>query len=158
MTHRIVQRGGRMGLDSKDLQILEALQKNARQSLASLGKRIGLSQPAMSERVQKLEAAGVIEGYCARINLRKVGLGLQAILRVRTTHQHIKHYLDLFNDIPEVLEADRITGEDCFIVRCAFSQPADLESIVDALAVHGSVTTSLVLSNAVRKPVPVSPA
>lgn len=57
-----------MGLDSKDLQILEALQKNARQSLASLGKRIGLSQPAMSERVQKLEAAAVIEGYCARIN------------------------------------------------------------------------------------------
>lgn len=146
-----------MGLDSKDWQILEALQKNARQSLASLGKRIGLSQPAMSERVQKLEAAGVIEGYSARVSLREVGLGLQAILRIRTTHQHIKRYLELFNNIPEVLEADRITGEDCFIVRCAFSQPADLETIVDALAVHGSVTTSLVLSNAVRKQVPVRP-
>ncbi|MFH7341248.1 Lrp/AsnC ligand binding domain-containing protein [Pseudomonas syringae pv. tagetis] len=55
--------------------------------------------------------------------MREVGLGLQAILRIRTTHQHIKRYLELFNNIPEVLEADRITGEDCFIVRCAFSQP-----------------------------------
>ncbi len=142
-----------MLLDNKDWQILEALQANARQSLASLGKRIGLSQPAMSERVQKLEAAGVIEGYCARINLREVGLGLQAILRVRTTHAYIKHYLELFNDMPEVLEADRITGEDCFIVRCACSQPNDLESVVDALAVHGSVTTSLVLSKAMHKPI-----
>lgn len=82
-----------MELDNKDRQILEALQKNARQSLASLGKRIGLSQPAMSERVQKLEAAGVIEGYGARVSLREIGLGLQAILRIRTTHQHIKRYL-----------------------------------------------------------------
>ena len=146
-----------MELDNKDRQILEALQMNARQSLASLGKCIGLSQPAMSERVKKLESAGVIEGYGARVNLREIGLGLQAILRVRTTHQYIKHYLALFNDIPEVIEADRITGEDCFIVRCVFSQPADLEAVVDALAVHGSVTTSLVLSNAVRKQVPVRP-
>lgn len=146
-----------MDLDSKDWQIIEALQTNARQSLASLGKRIGLSQPAMSERVQKLEAAGVIEGYGARISLREVGLGLQAILRIRTTHQYIKRYLELFGALPEVLEVDRVTGEDCFIVRCAFSRPADLEVIVDALAVHGSVTTSLVLSSPVRKHVPVRP-
>lgn len=81
--------------------------------------------------------------------------GSGSILRVRTTHQYIKQYLALFNDIPEVIEADRITGEDCFIVRCAFSQPTDFDSIVDAMAVHGSVTTSLVLSNAVRKRVPL---
>ncbi|UVJ45625.1 Lrp/AsnC family transcriptional regulator [Pseudomonas sp. LS1212] len=140
-----------MELDNKDRQILEALQLDARQSLASLGKRIGLSQPAMSERVRKLELAGVIEGYGARINLRELGLGLQAIIRIRTTHEHIKDYLKLFNEMPEVLEADRITGEDCFIVRCAFAQPLDLERVVDTLAVHGSVTTSLVLSSAVRK-------
>lgn len=144
-----------MTLDDKDLQILEALQQNARQSLASLGKRIGLSQPAMSERVQKLEVAGVIEGYSARVNLAKVGLGLQAILRVRTTHQYIKRYLELFTQMPQVLEADRVTGEDCFIVRCAFGQAADLEQVVDALAIHGAVTTSLVLSSAARNPIPV---
>lgn len=145
-----------MELDKKDRQILEALQNDARQSLASLGKRIGLSQPAMSERVRKLELAGIIEGYGARVNLEKLGLGLQVIIRVRTTHEHIKSYLKLFEEMPEVLEADRITGEDCFFVRCAFSETRDLERLVDRLAVHGVVTTSLVLSNTVRKRAPVS--
>jgi len=138
-------------LDKKDRLILEALQADARQSLAALGKRIGLSQPSMSERVRKLEEAGVIEGYGARINLRSVGLALQAIVRVRTTHEHIKRYISLFETMPEVLEADRVTGEDCFIVRCAFAEPRDLERVVDALAAHGSVTTTLVLSSPVRK-------
>ncbi len=144
-----------MELDKKDRLILQALQADARQSLAALGKRIGLSQPAMSERVRKLEAAGVIEGYGARVNLRAIGVGLQAIIRIQTTHAGIAPYLQLFQQMPEVLEADRVTGEDCFIVRCAIAQPADLERVVDALAVHGAVTTSLVLSSPVRKAVTV---
>ncbi|MCE1193238.1 MAG: Lrp/AsnC family transcriptional regulator [Acidovorax sp.] len=144
-----------MPLDKKDRQILQALQADARQSLAALGKRIGLSQPAMSERVRKLEAAGVIEGYGARVNLRAIGVGLQAIIRIQTTHAGIAPYVQLFQQMPEVLEADRVTGEDCFIVRCAIAQPSDLERVVDALAVHGAVTTSLVLSSPVRKAVTV---
>lgn len=140
-----------MQLDKKDLRILEALQTDARQSLAAIGKRIGLSQPAMSERVRKLEEAGVIEGYSARVNLRAIGVGLQAIIRIQTTHLGIAPYVKLFKTMPEVLEADRVTGEDCFIVRCAIAQPEDLQRVVDALAVHGAVTTSLVLSSPVRK-------
>lgn len=144
-----------MELDKKDRLILQALQGDARQSLAALGKRIGLSQPAMSERVRKLEAAGVIEGYGARVNLRAIGIGLQAIIRIQTSHAGIAPYVQLFQQMPEVLEADRVTGEDCFIVRCAIAQPGDLERVVDALAVHGAVTTSLVLSSPVRKAVTV---
>ncbi|QIL80196.1 Lrp/AsnC family transcriptional regulator [Diaphorobacter sp. HDW4A] len=140
-----------MQLDKKDWQILEALQLDARQSLAALGKQIGLSQPAMSERVRKLEDAGVIEGYSARVNLRKLGVGLAAIIRIQTNHAGIAPYLQLFESMPEVLEVDRLTGQDCFIVRCAIAEPADLERVVDALAVNGSVTTSLVLSSPVRK-------
>lgn len=140
-----------MKLDKKDRLILEALQRDARQSLAAIGKRIGLSQPAMSERVRKLEDAGVIEGYGARVNLRAIGIGLQAIIRIQTTHEGIRKYVELFEAMPEVLEADRVTGEDCFIVRCAIAEPQDLERVVDALARHGGVTTSLVLSSPVRK-------
>jgi Lrp/AsnC family leucine-responsive transcriptional regulator len=140
-----------MKLDKKDLLILESLQRDARQSLAAIGKRIGLSQPAMSERVRKLEDAGVIEGYGAHINLRAIGIGLQAIIRIQTTHAGIRKYVKLFEEMPEVLEADRVTGEDCFIVRCAIAEPLDLERVVDALAMHGGVTTSLVLSSPVRK-------
>ncbi|MGL4575809.1 MAG: Lrp/AsnC family transcriptional regulator [Burkholderiaceae bacterium] len=140
-----------MELDQKDRLILTELQRDARQSLAALGKRIGLSQPAMSERVRKLEDAGVIEGYTARVNLRAIGLGLQAVVRVRTTHEHIARYVTLFSAMPEVLDAVRVTGEDCFVLRCAFSLPEDLERVVDKLATHGSVTTSMVLSQPVKK-------
>jgi Lrp/AsnC family transcriptional regulator, leucine-responsive regulatory protein len=140
-----------MELDKKDRLIITALQKDARQSLAALGKRIGLSQPAISERVKKLEEAGVIDGYTAKINLAAIGLRLQAIIRIRTTHEHIHSYVTLFQAMPEILDAVCVTGDDCFIVRCAFADPADLERVVDALAIYGSVTTSLVLSQPVSK-------
>jgi Lrp/AsnC family leucine-responsive transcriptional regulator len=140
-----------MDLDKKDRQIIQALQEDARQSLSALGKRIGLSQPAVSERVKKLEDAGVIEGYGARVNLRSIGLRLQAVVRVRTSHEHIRRYIALFQSMPEVLDAARVTGEDCFIVRCAFAEAEDLERVVDKLAAHGSVATSLVLSHPVAK-------
>jgi Lrp/AsnC family transcriptional regulator, leucine-responsive regulatory protein len=138
-------------LDAKDWSILEALQLEARQSLSALGKRIGLSQPAISERIRKLEDAGIIEGYGARLNLQKLGVGLQAIVRLRTTHQHIASSVKQFESMPEVLEVHRVTGEDCFVIRCAFAEPSDLERIVDHLARYGSVTTMLVLSKPVAK-------
>lgn len=147
-----------MPIDKKDRLILEALQTDARQSLAAIGKRIGLSQPAMSERVRKLEDAGVIEGYGARVNLRALGVGLEAIIRIDTTHAGIARYLALFEAMPEVLAVDRVTGADCFFVRCAIAEPTDLERVVDALAVDGAVTTSLVLSSPVRKQVTVGAA
>lgn len=144
-------------LDAKDRQILEALQADARQSLSALGKRIGLSQPAMSERVRKLEEAGVITGYGARVDPVALGLRIQAVVRLKTTHEHLRACVALFEKMPEVVEVLRITGEDCFFVRCLIAAPEDLERVVDGLAVYGSVTTSLVLSHPVRKPVPVGP-
>src|SRR6266852_1461968 len=129
-------------LDKKDRLILKALQLDARQSLSALGKRIGLSQPAVSERVKKLEDAGVICGYSARIDLRAIGLRLQAVVRVRTTHEHIQRYVALFESMPEVLDVVRVTGDDCFVVRCAFAEPEELERVVDTLATHGSITTA----------------
>jgi len=140
-----------MDLDKKDRLIIKALQQDARRSLSSLGRQIALSQPAVSERVKKLEEAGVIAGYSARIDLAAIGLRLQAVVRVRTTHEHIKWYVALFESMPEILDVVRITGDDCFVARCAFAAPEDLERVVDALAVHGSVTTALVLSHPVSK-------
>lgn len=140
-----------MKLDKKDRLIITALQQDARQSLSAMGKRIGLSQPAVSERVRKLEQAGVICGYSARIDLSAIGLRLQAVIRVRTTHQHLQRYVALFQSMPEVLDAVRVTGDDCFVVRCAFAAPEDLQRVVDALAAHGSITTALVLSHPVSK-------
>jgi Lrp/AsnC family leucine-responsive transcriptional regulator len=132
-------------IDSKDLDIIEALQANARIPFSELGRTIGLSQPAISERVKRLEEAGVIEGYTARINPRALGLGLTAIIRLRTTHEHIKTCLKKFGELPHVVEVNRVTGEDCFVLKVLVPAPEDLETIVDRIASFGAVTTSLVL-------------
>lgn len=141
-----------MDIDRKDRLIIKALQQDARQSLAALGRRIGLSQPAISERVKKLEEENVITGYQARINSKALGFGLEAVVRIKTTHEYVQRYLSLFQSTPEILDVVRVTGEDCFVVRCVFSDPVDLERIVDSLAVHGSVTTAMVLSHPISKP------
>jgi Lrp/AsnC family leucine-responsive transcriptional regulator len=155
----ISKRGGENPLnraarvDRKDIQILEALQTNARTPLAELGRSIGLSQPAISERVKRLEEAGIIEGYGARVNPRALGFGLTAIVRLRTTHEHIKTCLKRFAEIPNITEVHRITGEDCFVLKVLVPTPENLETIVDRIAGFGAVTTSLVLRSEPARPI-----
>lgn len=134
-------------LDPTDIAIIETLQEVGRISISELGKKIGLSQPATSERVKRLEERGVIKGYRAVIDPASVGLGMMAIIRLRTTHEHIKSCLKRFSEMPQVIEVLRLTGEDCFHLKVIVPSPADLESIVDAIARYGAVTTSIVLRN-----------
>ena len=128
-----------IALDRQDWRILEALQRNARYSNTEIGKQIGLSQPAVAARIKRLEEQGVIEGYAAR--------SITAIVRIRTTHAEIKHCLSAFKAMSEIVEAHRITGEDCFIVRMVVEEMAQLETAIDALAKFGAVTTSVVLAS-----------
>ena len=134
-------------LDAIDWRIIEALQADGRASLSSLGKKVGLSQPAVSERVKRLEARGVIEGYSARINFRAVGLDLLAIARIKTTFANLQACLKLFASMPEILEVHRVTGEDCLIIKVLVPRAEQLEAVIDRLAKYGSVTTSIVLSS-----------
>lgn len=140
-------------IDAKDLKILEALQVNARVPLSELGRAVGLSQPAVSERVKRLEEAGIIEGYGARINPRALGLGLMALVRLRTTHEHIKTCLRRFSEMPHIIEVHRVTGDDCFVLKVLVPAPEDLETIVDRIAGFGAVTTSLVLRSEPARPI-----
>lgn len=140
-------------LDPKDIQILEALQTNARVPLSELGRKIGLSQPAISERVKRLEENGVIEGYSARINIKAVGLGMVAIIRLRTSHEHIQSCLKKFKTIANIVEVYRVTGEDCFVLKVLVPAPEDIELIVDRIAVFGAVTTSIVLRHEPPRPI-----
>jgi len=141
-------------LDKIDWRIVEELQTDGRIPLSTLGKRIGLSQPAVSERVKRLESVGVIEGYSAKVNFHAVGLDLLAIARIKTTFEKMPACLRLFASMPEILEVYRVTGEDCFIVKVLVPRAAQLESVIDRLAKHGSVTTSIVLSSS--RPTPVT--
>jgi len=141
------------GLDQKDFTILELLQADGRMSLTDLGRKVGLSQPAISERVLRLEERGVITGYGARIDAQVLGLTSSAIIRLRTTHEHIAACLKRFSEMPQVIDVYRVTGEDCFVIRVIVSEPSALEAIVDGLARFGTVTTSVVLRTEPTKPI-----
>jgi Lrp/AsnC family transcriptional regulator, leucine-responsive regulatory protein len=140
-------------IDKIDVAILEALQENARISLAELGRQIGLSQPAMSERVKRLEERGIITGYGARIDVEVLGLGMTAIIRLKTAHEHIRAAIERFGKMPQVMEVYRLTGEDCFLLKVIVPTPSQLETIVDAIARFGAVTTSVVLRSEQPKPI-----
>lgn len=147
-THRTAS----VGLDDRDLAILESLQEDARLPLAELGRRIGLSQPATSERVKRLEERGVITGYGARIDLARVGLRMTAIIRLRTAHEHIAACLKAFETLPFIVEVHRVTGDDCFVLKAVVPAPEDLATIVDSIGRFGMVTTSVVLRSEQDKP------
>ena len=133
----------RSPLDPTDIAIIEALQAEGRMAVSELGRRIGLSQPATSERVKRLEERGIIAGYGARIDAASLGLGMMAIIRLRTTHEHIRACIKQFSEMPQVIEVLRLTGEDCFLLKVLVPSPGELETIVDTIARYGAVTTSL---------------
>lgn len=132
-------------LDPTDVAIIETLQDDGRISVSELGRKVGLSQPATSERLKRLEERGIIKAYRAVIDPAAVGLHMMAVIRLRTTHEHIKACLKQFAEMPEIIEVLRLTGEDCFHLKVIVPSPAELESIVDAIARYGSVTTAIVL-------------
>ncbi|WP_267554459.1 Lrp/AsnC family transcriptional regulator [Rhizobium rhizogenes] len=135
------------GLDPTDMSMIEILQQDGRISVSELGRRVGLSQPAASERMKRLEERGVIAGYRAVIDPAAVGLGMMAVIRLRTSHEHIRPCLKQFSEMPEIIEVLRLTGEDCFLLKVLVPTAENLETIVDSIARHGAVTTSLVLRN-----------
>jgi Lrp/AsnC family leucine-responsive transcriptional regulator len=138
-------------LDPTDISMIEILQDDGRISVSELGRRVGLSQPATSERLKRLEERGIITGYRAVIDPASLGLGMMAIIRLRTTHEYIKTCLKQFSEMPQVIEVLRLTGEDCFHLKVIVPSPAELETTVDAVARYGSVTTAIVLRSEVPK-------
>ncbi len=104
-------------LDPSNLRILAELQQDARMSLAELGRRVGLSSPAVADRVARLEAGGVIAGYHARVDPRALGLALGVIIRVRPAPRQIAKVAEVARGSEEVVECERMTGDDCFHVR-----------------------------------------
>ncbi|MFF1601349.1 Lrp/AsnC family transcriptional regulator [Streptomyces mirabilis] len=139
-------------LDRIDRDILALLQTEGRLTGAEVGRRVGLSQPAASARIQRLEKNGVITGYRADVDPAALGLNIHAIIRLRTTHAQLPRALDLASRIPEVVSILRVTGEDCLIFDVHCPQAGRLEEVVDALARYGPATTSLVLRAYPSKP------
>jgi Lrp/AsnC family transcriptional regulator, leucine-responsive regulatory protein len=143
-------------VDEPNRQLLAELQADARLSLAELGRRVGLSSPAVAERLARLEEAGVITGYRAEIDPRALGWALSVVIRIRPAPRELAKVAELARRTPEIVECHRVTGEDCYIMRAHVRAVEDLEELIDRFAVYGQTTTSLVHSSPVpRRSVPL---
>jgi Lrp/AsnC family leucine-responsive transcriptional regulator len=138
-------------LDATNRRILAELQADARLSLAELGRRVGLSSPAVADRVQRLERDGVITGYHAEVDPRKVGYDLAFVIRIRPAPRQIPKVAELVRSMPEIVECNRITGDDCYIMKAHVHTVEHLEEVIDQLNVFGQTTTSLVQSSPVPR-------
>ena len=136
-------------LDATNARLIAALQGDARLTLAELGRRVGLTPPAVGERLARLEEAGVIRGYHADVDPAAVGYGLSVILRIRPAARMIAKVAELARATPEVTECHRVTGEDCFVMRVHVRDVAHLEEIIDAFVLYGQTTTSIIQSSPV---------
>jgi Lrp/AsnC family leucine-responsive transcriptional regulator len=138
-------------IDEIDRKILGELQREARVSYAELGRRVGLTTPAVIERVRKLEDAGVITGYRAEIDTSKVGLPITAFVRMSITGVDYSHIIEVAEQSNEVLECHRGTGGDSFIMKLAVSSVEHLQEVIDRLVPYGITTTTIVLSSPVKR-------
>jgi Lrp/AsnC family leucine-responsive transcriptional regulator len=145
-----------MTLDRYDRILLDALIENGRASFAQLARLVNLSAPAVAERVAKLEASGVITGYCAKVDLGKVGLPVQCIIELRLTSHGNQQAYDQLWKIPELLHCHRVTGDPCVIMQAAVASMPQLEDLINRVAQFGFSKTSIVLSTAVDRPLPLN--
>jgi Lrp/AsnC family transcriptional regulator, leucine-responsive regulatory protein len=141
--------------DSTDRRIIAELQSDARLKIAELGRRVGLSAPAVADRMRRLEDDGVLS-YRAEVNPRALGFSICAIVRVSPGSRDIQVIPRLAREVPEITECYRITGEDCYFMKLYLRAIEDLEPILDRFTPHGRTTTSIVHSAPVPpRPLPV---
>lgn len=136
-------------LDEIGRQILRALQENARISFSELGRRVGLSSPAVAERVHRMEESGILKGYTAIVNQEKIGFPITAFIRVAASAGRLQEADDMARTIAEVIEGHHLTGTDGFILKVAVSSVGHLEEIINQMGHYGQTTTSIVLSSPV---------
>jgi len=136
-------------LDDLDRRIVTELLSEGRLSMAELGRRVSLSPPAVSDRVQRLERAGVITGYHATVDPRALGYPVAAVVRVAPSSGQLGRVREVARSTPEVVECHRITGEDCFLLKLHLRSLDDLEGVLDRFTPYGRTTTSLIHSSPV---------
>lgn len=140
-------------LDEINLRLLLELQRDPRLTMAELGRRIGMSSPAVAERVRRLEDARIIRGYRLELDAAALGLPIAAYVRVRPSAGQLSQVAELARRIPEVVECHRITGDDCFILKVHIPAMDQLDRLLDRLLLHGTTTTTIIQSS----PVPPRP-
>lgn len=127
--------------------ILKLLQLNSRLSYVEIGREVGLSAPAVADRIQKMEGKGIIEGYKVKLNLRQIGLPLTAISSLKLRTGMLESFLKELKGMPDIYECHRVTGNECLVMKAALKGPAQLEKLINKLMQYGEPTTSVILSS-----------
>jgi Lrp/AsnC family leucine-responsive transcriptional regulator len=140
-------------LDDVNVQLLDELQADPRITMSALARQVGMSAPAVTERVQRLEQAGVIKGYALLIDPAALGYPVTVFVRVRITTGRLDRFSAYLATVPEVVEGYRITGEDCYLLKVHIPTLDDLAELLDRFLMHGSTTSSVVVGT----PVPARP-
>jgi len=143
-------------LDSINWDILGALQSNSRTTFTEIGKQVGLTAPAVAERVKKMEDLGILEGYRAKLSFAKVGYQLKAIITLRAFMGKLKPFLNMVSNFEEVINCYRITGNENIVMEVVLRDQMHLEKFIDKLIKYGETRTHIVLSDIVAD-APIKP-
>ncbi|MCY1342439.1 HTH-type transcriptional regulator LrpC [compost metagenome] len=141
-------------MDKYDRLLLSALIENGRASFADLARRVNLSPPAVADRVAKLEAAGIITGYHASVDLAKVGLPIECVIELRITDRDYKRTQEALEEIPQLTLCHRVTGDACLLIKAAVASMPELQDLIDRIGQFGATKTSLILSTPFEQRVP----
>jgi Lrp/AsnC family transcriptional regulator, leucine-responsive regulatory protein len=141
-------------LDDIDRALLAALAEDGRAAVSELARRVGLSAPSTSERLRRLQAQGVIRGYTVQIDPRALGYTLQAIVRVKPLPGQLHLVEEVIRRIPEFVECDKVTGDDCFIARLYLHSIEQLDQILAKVTERAETSTAIVKSTPLARRLP----
>lgn len=141
-------------IDETDRRIIATLATDARLSIKELAQRVELSSPSVSERLKRLEERGVIQGFTLNLDTRMLDYPLQAIVRIKPLPGKLHIVQQLIEEIPQITECDKVTGDDCFIARLLLRSIEQLDGILDRIADKAETSTSIVKSQPVKRRLP----
>ena len=141
-------------LDTVDTALIQALAENARQPVSALAQLVGLSAPSVSERLRRLESSGLLRGYTVDLNLKTLGYRLQAIVRVKPLPGQLHWVQRLLEEEPAVIECDKVTGDDCFIVRIVLRDIEELDAILEGFSERAETNSAIVKASPVPRRLP----
>ena len=143
-----------LALDPTDRKLIELLRLDSRTSIKNLAKRVGLSAPSVSERIQRLQERGVIRRFMVDIDPVSLGYDLQALVRIKPLPGKLQVVQKLIQDIPQFSECSKVTGNDCFIARLHFLTINQLDEILDRISRVAELNTSIVKGQPIRDRLP----
>ena len=132
--------------DKKNIELLRFLQQKPRASITELARHVGMSGPAVKERILRIEESGILQSFRVELNPKKLGYSVMAFVRLRPLAGHSSKVVEVARSMPQVTECHRVTGEDCFILKLHLREIEQLDRVLDKLLVHGQTTTSIVQS------------